>query len=216
MATEAGARGDPWYKKLGKTVAAQVLIGAGKDQILEAYLNLVPFRGEVVGIDALSRTCLAKQPMARKTARQPWPPLVRAPTRRPALVAQRAWGLGPMQQPPAKWRGGLRCAGPFTTAALQRRASDATEGVQRRTLRAMPAPAGKRGADPDSGAHLPRALHPQLPAPLRALAAAFCHPNPSSTWRELRGRNVEDGARCWCWTTPRVQCWRGWGSVRAS
>ncbi|MFC2537145.1 MAG: biosynthetic peptidoglycan transglycosylase, partial [Lautropia mirabilis] len=27
-----------------------------KDQILEAYLNLVPFRGEIVGIDALSHT----------------------------------------------------------------------------------------------------------------------------------------------------------------
>jgi penicillin-binding protein 1C len=33
---------------------------AGKDQILEAYLNLVPFRGELVGIDALSRTLFGK------------------------------------------------------------------------------------------------------------------------------------------------------------
>src|SRR2546429_4067386 len=30
------------------------------DQILEAYLNLVPFRGEIVGIDALSRTLFGK------------------------------------------------------------------------------------------------------------------------------------------------------------
>ena len=44
-------------QKLGQTVAAQVLDRRWrKDQILEAYLNLVPFRGELVGVDALSRT----------------------------------------------------------------------------------------------------------------------------------------------------------------
>ena len=43
-------------EKLSQSVAAQVLERRWrKDQILEAYLNLVPFRGEVVGIDALSR-----------------------------------------------------------------------------------------------------------------------------------------------------------------
>ncbi len=31
-----------------------------KDEILEAYLNRVPFRGELVGIDALSRTLFGK------------------------------------------------------------------------------------------------------------------------------------------------------------
>ena len=42
-------------------MAAQVLDRRWrKDQILEAYLNLVPFRGEVVGIDALSRTLFGK------------------------------------------------------------------------------------------------------------------------------------------------------------
>ena len=44
-------------QKLGQTVAAaQVERQWRKDQILEAYLNTVPFRGEMVGIDALSRT----------------------------------------------------------------------------------------------------------------------------------------------------------------
>ena len=43
-------------QKLGQTVSAQLLErGWRKDQILEAYLNLVPFRGELVGIDALSQ-----------------------------------------------------------------------------------------------------------------------------------------------------------------
>ncbi|KAF5294561.1 hypothetical protein FQA39_LY19338 [Lamprigera yunnana] len=48
-------------QKAGQTVAAQVLDRRwSKTQILEAYLNLVPFRGEVVGIDALSRTLFGK------------------------------------------------------------------------------------------------------------------------------------------------------------
>ncbi len=48
-------------QKLGQTVSAQWLErGWRKDQILEAYLNLVPFRGELVGIDALSQTLFGK------------------------------------------------------------------------------------------------------------------------------------------------------------
>ena len=51
----------PCRRKLGQAVAAQRLERHWrKDQILEAYLNLVPFRGEVVGIDALSRTLFGK------------------------------------------------------------------------------------------------------------------------------------------------------------
>ena len=50
-------------QKVGQTVAAQVLDRRWqKTQILEAYLNLVPFRGELVGIDALSRTLFDKAP----------------------------------------------------------------------------------------------------------------------------------------------------------
>ena len=33
-----------------------------KSEILEAYLNLVPFRGEIVGIDALAQTLFGKAP----------------------------------------------------------------------------------------------------------------------------------------------------------
>jgi len=41
-------------QKLGQTDGAPQGLERGwrKDQILEAYLNLVPFRGELVGIDA--------------------------------------------------------------------------------------------------------------------------------------------------------------------
>ena len=65
-----------------------------KDQILEAWLNLVPFRGELVGVDAMARTLLGKtaagldaQESALAAA------MVRAPNAAPARVAARACEL---------------------------------------------------------------------------------------------------------------------------
>ena len=82
-------------QKVGQTVAAQVLERRWrKDQILEAYLNLVPFRGELVGIDALSQALFGKAAHgldAREAAVAA--ALVRAPNARPALVAERACGV---------------------------------------------------------------------------------------------------------------------------
>ena len=82
-------------QKIGQTVAAQVLERRWrKDQILEAYLNLVPFRGELVGIDALSQALFGKAAHAldaREAAVAA--ALVRAPNAAPARVAERACGV---------------------------------------------------------------------------------------------------------------------------
>ncbi len=43
-----------------------------KDQILEAYLNLVPFRGEIIGLSAMSQRLFDK-PLPVSTARAPSP-----------------------------------------------------------------------------------------------------------------------------------------------
>jgi penicillin-binding protein 1C len=62
-----------------------------KDQILEAYLNLVPFRGELVGISAVSQTLFGKLPIgldARESALAV--ALLRAPNASAPRVAQRA------------------------------------------------------------------------------------------------------------------------------
>ncbi|AJC20489.1 penicillin-binding protein 1C [Pandoraea pulmonicola] len=62
-----------------------------KDQILEAYLNLVPFRGELVGISAVSQTLFGKLPIgldARESALAV--ALLRAPNAPAPRVAQRA------------------------------------------------------------------------------------------------------------------------------
>jgi penicillin-binding protein 1C len=65
-----------------------------KDQILEAYLNLVPFRGETVGLAALSQTLFNKAPSGldeREAAVAA--ALVRAPNAPYAKVAARACAI---------------------------------------------------------------------------------------------------------------------------
>ena len=194
-----GPGGRTVVQKLGQTVAAQVLDRRWrKDQILEAYLNLVPFRSELVGIDALSRTLFGKAAHGlddREAAVAA--ALVRAPNARPALVAQRACGvLRDMQASTSalhrRAKGQAPAAGPtvdcdalefFTTAALQRRAFDASEGVAPHFARHLLRQRFKDGVPPE-----------RVPSTLRAPLQRFAVQSLQQQLRELRGRNVEDGA----------------------
>ncbi|MEN9436512.1 MAG: penicillin-binding protein, partial [Pseudomonadota bacterium] len=206
-----GPGGRSVVQKIGQTVAAQVLDRRWrKDQILEAYLNLVPFRGEVVGIDALSRTLFGKAAHGlddREAAVAA--ALVRAPNAKPALVAQRACGVlramqpaaQPAIQPATKTATKTAIAQPhtaqtdcdalelFTTAAVQRRAFDATEGFAphwaRYALRQQAASTGSA-----AGTLAPQVLRTTVRAPLQRFAVQSLQQH----LRELRGRNVEDGA----------------------
>jgi penicillin-binding protein 1C len=188
--------GRTFTQKIGQTVAAtQLERNWRKDQILEAYLNTVPFRGEIVGIDALSRTLFGKAPSgldAREAAVAA--ALVRAPNAKPAAVAQRACEVMRAMEPGQK----IDCDAldMFTSAAVQRRAFDANEGIAphaaRRVLKelaeaeaaARPAAAGRQ-ARPEEAA-----VRTTLRAPLQrfALDALQRH------LKEMRGRHVEDGA----------------------
>ena len=192
-----GPGGRTVVQKLGQTVAAQVLDRRWrKDQILEAYLNLVPFRSELVGIDALSRTLFGKAAHGlddREAAVAA--ALVRAPNARPALVAQRACGVlrdmqatsgaRPAQRAtPALARVDCDALDLFTTAALQRRAFDASEGVAPHFARyLLRQRSGKDGAVPE-----------RVSSTLRAPLQRFAVQSLQQHLRELRGRNVEDGA----------------------
>jgi hypothetical protein len=65
-----------------------------KDQILEAYLNMVPFRGELSGIHAMSRTLFEKHPSGLDQVEAAIAvSLIRAPNAAPAIVAERACRL---------------------------------------------------------------------------------------------------------------------------
>lgn len=72
-----------------------------KDQILEAYLNLVPFRGEIVGIDALSHTLFGKSAHALNAPESALAAaLIRAPNAPASRVAERACRLLQQTQDP--------------------------------------------------------------------------------------------------------------------
>jgi penicillin-binding protein 1C len=217
---KAPAGGRSFTQKVGQTVSAQLLEQHWrKDEILEAYLNLVPFRGELVGIDALARTLFGKAAHGldeREAAVAA--ALVRAPNASVAHVARRACEvLGAMQQPLKPDCDGLDL---FATAALQRRAFAASEGIAphlaRRLLAQQPSSPqpslnGKgrgirsereraEGTSPPDLLSLPsgksrgegsvQSIQSTLSAPLQRFAVQTLQQH----LRELRGRNVEDGA----------------------
>ncbi|MFL6699066.1 MAG: penicillin-binding protein 1C [Vitreoscilla sp.] len=65
-----------------------------KEQILEAWLNLVPFRGEQVGVAAMSQALFQKAPSGLNAEESAIAAaLLRAPNAAPALVGQRACGV---------------------------------------------------------------------------------------------------------------------------
>ncbi len=210
-------------QKVGQTVAAQVLERRWrKDQILEAYLNLVPFRGELVGIEALSQALFGKAAHgldAREAAVAA--ALVRAPNARPALVAERACGVLRAMQAMQAMQVALAAAPDcdaldlFATGALQRRSWAASEGIAphfaRRLLAQQQSAAADTGADGNATATAAAtaaaaatvaatatAAAPGTPhtvtSTLRAPLQRFAVQALQQQLRELAGRNVEDGA----------------------
>ncbi|WP_219210383.1 penicillin-binding protein 1C [Variovorax boronicumulans] len=181
-------------QKLGQTVAAgQLERQWRKDQILEAYLNSVSFRGELVGIDALSRTLFGKAPHgldAREAAVAA--SLVRAPNAKPARVAQRACEVMQAMESSEADRRRVDCSAldMFTSAALQRRAFDPSEGIAphlaRRALQERRALMAKAGATDG--------VDTELRTTLRAPLQRFAQATLLRHLRELHGRNVEDAA----------------------
>ena len=202
----AGREGRSVAQKIGQTVSAQVLEARWrKDQILEAYLNLVPFRGELVGIDALSRTLFGKAAHGldeREAAVAA--ALVRAPNAKVAQVSQRACGVLKVMQSPAK----VDCDGLdlFAAAALQRRAFNPSEGIAphfaRRVLAEQAAADSKTASSSQkktraasastasSASPTPTEIRTSVRAPLQRFAVQTL----TQHLRELRGRHVEDGA----------------------
>jgi penicillin-binding protein 1C len=90
LARPAGGRSVP--QKLGQALTAlQLEREWKKSEILEAYLNSVPLRGELVGIVALAQTLFGKHASGLDEHEAAVAAvLVRAPNATPAAVAQRA------------------------------------------------------------------------------------------------------------------------------
>jgi penicillin-binding protein 1C len=172
----ASSTGRSLTQKLGQTLAATQLERQWrKDQVLEAYLNTVPFRGEIVGIDALSRTLFGKAAHgldAREAAVAA--ALVRGPNAAPALVTRRACEVL-RASTEARDCQGLEL---FTLGALQRRAYAPSEGIAPHAARQL----------------LKETSGPRVTSSLDAGLQRFAVQTLSQHLRELRGRHVEDGA----------------------
>lgn len=178
---QARSSGRSVAQKLGQVVSATWLERSWrKDQILETYLNLVPFRGELVGVDALSRTLFGKASQGLDATESAIAvALLRGPNAQPSIVAARACTV--LQALPASMAVAVDCAVVRwrTDQALQARRWPASEGValhwSARVLRHAPAQ---------------QRLITTVSAPLQRLAQASLQRH----LLELQGRNVEDGA----------------------
>jgi penicillin-binding protein 1C len=152
-----------------------------KEQILEAWLNLVPFRGEQVGVAAMSQALFQKAPSGLNAEESAIAAaLLRAPNAAPAVVGQRACGV-------LKTQGrGDACV--------------AAQGFAELVLARPP------GASADAGEQLAPHFARQLvkpgakspPATLRTTLDAGTQRRARDALRQqlaqLRDRDVEDGA----------------------
>ncbi|MFD2365976.1 penicillin-binding protein 1C [Pseudoduganella sp. GCM10020061] len=171
-----GKGGRTLGQKWDQALAAREIEAAwSKQQILEAYLNLAPFRGEMRGIGAAARGLFGKAASGlNETEAVIAASLVRAPGASPRTVARRACALARAMQLAAP------CSGIEwdTLRALDRPAASAAMSM------AAPQVARKllSGASANARSTLDAGLQRYATAALRQRLAA------------LRERNVNDGA----------------------
>ncbi len=176
--------------KLGQLMAAREIEATWrKEQVLEAYLNLVPLRGELVGMPAASRLLFGKHPSGLDQLESALlAALIRSPNAEPKRVAQRACGLLQSQsqsQSPSQFLA-PGCAG--------------LEGLAVQALR----PAARPSSDEAWAPHYARAVRKALPREQAGAARVFGTLDAGlqrlatqalrQQLAELAGRQVEDGA----------------------
>lgn len=139
----ASKDGRSWMQKFDQALAArEIEAGWSKQEILEAYLNLVSFRGELQGVGAASRALFNKAPSGLDGIESAiLAALLRAPTAAPKAVARRACQLAKELKLPGdcaavEWRAAVALARPAAPAnantppALRRLLGNAGTGVR--------------------------------------------------------------------------------------
>lgn len=171
------AAGRSVAQKVGQITTARELEASwSKSQILEAYVNRVPWRGELVGINALSQTLFGKHASGLDTLEAAVAAsLLRGPNASATVVTQRSCGVLQAQ--------GASCVGVASLVqdALTRRGSPAL-GEQLAPHFSRQVLAGMKPA--------PARLTTSIDAPLQRIARDALRQQLA----ELNGRNVEDGA----------------------
>ncbi len=167
-----GEGGRTWLQKISQARAALAIEKQWtKAQILEAYLNLVPFRGELTGVGALSWTLFGKSPAgldANEAAIAA--ALLRGPNATQKKIAERACLLVPKEECEGVK---TRIATAFTGAEAARPEKSLAPHVAVRLLK-----------------HPGEKVQTTLDAHLQKFARDALH----TRLMELTGRNVEDGA----------------------
>ena len=171
----ARTAGRSWSQKWDQALAARELeAGWSKQQILEAYLNLASFRGELLGIGAASRGLFGKAPISLDIGESAiLASLLRAPGAPGREVARRACALA------AELKAASNCA----TIEWQVEVALSRPGA---AFQQPPAQVARQLLDGGSQ----RALRSTLDAKLQRFAAATLRRHLA----ELAERNVGDGA----------------------
>lgn len=172
----ARAAGRSWSQKWDQALAARELeAGWSKQQILEAYLNLASFRGELQGVGAASRGLFGKAPISLDIGESAiLASLLRAPGAPGREVARRACALA------AELKAASNCA----TIEWQVEVALSRPGA---AFQQPPAQVARQLLDGGSGQ---RAARSTLDAKLQRFAAATLRRHLA----ELAERNVGDGA----------------------
>ena len=174
-ALRPAAAGRSWPQKWDQFKAARELDQAwSKPQIMEAYLNLVSFRGELQGVGAAARGLFGKAPSGLNVAESAvLASLLRAPSAAPRVVARRACALARELQAHAS------CADVEATAA---------SAFARSAAMAVLGPA------PQVARQLLTAPSQQVRSTLDAGLQRYAQAALRRQIMSLRERNVQDGA----------------------
>lgn len=169
------------WQKVGQALSASSLDGRWrKDEILEAYLNLVPYRGEIIGIDAISRTLFGKAPHGLNDSEAAIvAALVRAPNAQYKAVAHRACGVLANMRRQTRTSTLCDSVDLLASSVMQRRAWSPSDGIS-------PHLAQRLLAKTPSGTQ----LRSTLVAPLQRFAVEQVNQH----MRELSQRNAQDAA----------------------
>jgi len=169
---ERSGRRDAWQKWRQIRQAIALERSWSKDQVLEAWLNLTPFRGELEGIDAAARALFAKRASGLGRAESALlAALVRSPNAPARRVAERACAL----------------------LESDREECDAVGSLAARGLAPL-AGARLEGDAPHLARRLLTTPGEHLRSTLDARVQRFAAETLERHLRELHERNVEDGA----------------------
>ena len=214
------AGGRSVVQKLTQLRRAQQFEAAwSKAQILEAYLNRVPLRGELVGISAASLHLFRKHASGLDAVEAALlAALVRAPNAGAAAVERRACEVLKLQQ--------MGCESvPIALAqALARRPTallapgeEALAPHLAARLAGIARPGRNPACNPAQNSTRSSAQNstpiPANPSPPRWTQRCSAPPSQrcGGNCRNCVAAMLKT-APCWCWTTPVAKCWPGWAA----